>query len=488
MGLGKLGQSGLGVLTAGAVLLVIVLAGIFLITAPIPGGVNTNPTQLAHFSSYEELVTALQKAGNSGYGDYYSRGGVMPMFGEMATNTVSKATALDSSSQSSSTDYSKTNIQVEGVDEADIIKNDGKYIYAISNGKLNIVDAFPAENAKIISTIDLNGLTPTEMFISENSNKLVLFANGNGGYYSYYPTSAKMTNTVTSSRIMPWGGYNSTAVIIYNISDKSNPTIDKQIDFEGSYLNSRLIGKYAYFVINSYPTYTAYNELGESTDSNNIIPLMRVNGVQERIAMPTEIGIMPRVMPRSFITIASLNLENLDLAKETVLGSANNLYSSQNNLYLAEKIWEYSDYNGPIPIEAGMLVKSIYFPNIGTTQKTTISKFNLNNGKVTFTGQGVAPGSILNQFSMDEYNNNFRIATTVQNYNPINYESTTNNNVYVFNSDMNMVGAIEGIAPNETIYSARFMGDKGYLVTFKTVDPLFAVSYTHLTLPTIYSV
>ncbi len=229
------GQLGVGVIAAGAVLLVIVLAGLFLITAPNPGENISNPVQLAHFNSYDELFNALQKAQNSGYGEgYYARGGVMPMLNEVAKSGASDAATNTQGTNStiSSSTHSTTNVQVEGVDEADIIKNDGKYIYAISNGKLNIVDAFPAESAKIISTIDLNGATPNELFISSNSDKLIVFANSYGGYYPYYATDAAQSRIASKSMSMPWGGSQTSSVIVYNISDKSNPILEKQVDFE----------------------------------------------------------------------------------------------------------------------------------------------------------------------------------------------------------------------------------------------------------------
>jgi len=485
-------QGGIAVVTTGAVLIIAVIMGLFMLWTPqiIP----ENNVTLEKFSSYDALVKAFEN-GRNYYNDYSVRD---MMISPMAmTNAAVGGVMQKSSAESVASDYSKTNIQFEGVDEADIVKNDGKYIYAIAKGKLFIVDAYPAETAKIVSAIELGDrLTPQEMFISLDSKKLMVFASsGNyyGGYdYEYTTKTTTITSTTsstTSGMTMPyWENRSYVAVVTYDISDKSNPKLTNQTDFEGSYLNSRLIGDKAYFVINSYPEYGPYYQVNsgsaQANDGNSIIPLMRINGVEKRVAQATDIAIMPRVRVTNFVTIAALDIKTGEMTKETVAGSANNLYASENNIYLAEEYYEYADYNGPIPLEIGMMVKSIYMPQISTTEKTAVSKFHVENGKISFGGQGVAPGHILNQFSMDEYNGNFRIATTVGAVSRSG-ESQSKNNVYIFNKDMNMTGALEGLAPGEKIYSARFMGNKGYLVTFKKVDPLFVLDLSNPTDPKV---
>ncbi len=471
-------------------LLFMVVGGLLLYFAPKINEPTFNAQNLEKFSSYSDLVAYFEKANTSGYYNGYLTREMMDNVAlpTMATGEVQKSA---SDSGASATDFSSTNIQVEGVDEADIIKNDGKYIYAIAGGKLFIINAFPASDANIIATIDVNDVTPNEMFISSDSKELLLFSNKGysygGGYYSkmmirtgYYPS---------------YGG-SGTNVQLFDISDKENPIMVKEIEFEGSYLTSRLVGDNAYFVINSNPR-VYYTEARNSngTDENSMIPLMKIDGAEEQIASPTEIGIMPRVRPQSFVTIASINLKSEELTKETAVGSSQNLFASTSNIYLADNIWEYTqDTNSIVPLEVGLIVKSIYYPNWNTTQKTVINKFHFDDGKISFVGAGIVPGNILNQFSMDEYKDNFRIATTVENnsYEAVNMTNgatvTSNrstNNVYVLNSDMNLVGSLEGIAPDEKIYSVRFMGDKGYMVTFKYVDPLFVMDLSDATNPRI---
>ncbi|MFA6269533.1 MAG: beta-propeller domain-containing protein [archaeon] len=482
----KKGQVSFGVVAIIAILLVIV--GAIIISVP---KVNEPPIfnaqNLEKFSSYSDLVAYFEKANTST--GYYRGGmniGIAPMMNAAKGAVQETVSALDSGA--SATNYSTTNIQVAGVDEADIIKNDGKYIYAIAGGKLFIVDAYPAENTKIIATIDVNNLSPTEMFISSDSKELLLFSSKGYNYGSGYYGKRAMSSSYYPSY---YGG--GTSVKLYNISDKEVPVLVKEVEFEGSYLTSRLVGDNAYFVINSSPRiYYAQPMQSNGNDENSIIPVMKVNGVEEQIASPTEIGIMPRVRPQSFVTIASINLKSQELVKETAVGSAQNLFASTSNIYLADQIWEYStvDTNSIVPVEVGMLVKSIYFPNWNATEKTVVNKFHFADGKISFAGSGVVPGSILNQFSMDEYKDNFRIATTVESgYSEIGVGSVptnrSTNNVYILNSDMNLVGSLEGVAPDEKIYSVRFVGERGYMVTFKYVDPLFVLDLSDPTNPKI---
>jgi uncharacterized secreted protein with C-terminal beta-propeller domain len=106
-------------------------------------------------------------------------------------------------------------------------------------------------------------------------------------------------------------------------------------------------------------------------------------------------------------------------------------------------------------------------------ENTTIHKIQVNNGEISYISKVSVPGRILNQFSMDEHNNFFRIATTVGS----SWDQTnkSKNNIYILNENLEQISSIEGIAEGEQIYSSRFMGDKAYLVTFRNTDPLFTI-------------
>ena len=448
----------------GVTLLVIIVISTlsFLLTPPMA------VDNLQRFSSYNDLKASFESAQNQNrYGGGFP---FLEIFSVPMMTGATQETAVDSTNaKGGSDDFSITNIQVEGVDEADIVKTDGKYAYVISGNKAFIVDAYPSENMNIVSTISLEeNENPIELFITEN--KLLLFTNS--GYYNYYMYEDNSQNCLGGTGCIPEFGYGGfISAKTYNISDRANPVLENNVEIEGSYVSSRLIGNNAYYVVNAYPRYEPYwdgnNYVYDANDP--IIPLQRVNGVTSKIAEATEVGYIPGVPAQRFVTVAALNLENQELNKEVIAASGQSVYASQDNLYLAEQIW-----NRIVPMP---LLGTAFSSNWNNTEKTSIAKFNLDNGKVNFASEGTVPGRILNQFSMDEHKGNFRIATTVG-WNGYN-------NVYVLDKDMNLIGALEGLAPGESIYSSRFMGDKGYIVTFKKTDPLFVLDLSDPTNPTI---
>jgi uncharacterized secreted protein with C-terminal beta-propeller domain len=371
------------------------------------------------------------------------------------------ATGAESATNGGTVDYSTTNIQVEGVDEADIVKSDGKYIYNFSKNRLIITEAYPIENAAILSKTELQNVTPQEMFIA--GNKLLLF----GYSYEQYPEE----KAIASGEYYPYWRGNAVIARLYDISDRANPKVLKEIEFEGSYLTSRLIGENAYFVVNSWPR----NWVCEDGKEGCIIPLMVEDGVEKKVAEATEIGYIPPMPASSFVTIASLNLETEEMQKETIAGSAENVYASMNSIYLAGISW--------LPPETpivGVVERII----TGDREKTVINKFGLTEGKIGYVGQGEVPGHVLNQFSMDEFEGNFRIATTVGEVWGSG-EAQSKNNLYVLGPEMDVIGKLENLAPGEKIYSARFMGKRAYMVTFKKVDPLFVIDVSDPTNPKV---
>ena len=402
--------------------------------------------EIPRFESYEAMVAALEESGGR-------NGGIME---DMVTGFPAP---MAQKSLESGGDYSTTNIQVAGVDEADIVKSDGKYIYALSGNKLIITKAYPIETSEIMSNKELE-ITPVEMFV--RNDKLLVF----GSRYEEYDEGH------FSQMEMPYYRSNNfTVAELYDISDKTNPVLEKTMEFEGNYLTSRMIEENAYFVVNSWPRYWVM----EGNENGNIIPIMRENGVEKRIAEATEIGYLPPMPASNFITIVSLNLETEENSYETIVGSAGNVFASQKNIYLAATAW--------LPPEGVPVIKDVERIIIGDEEKTVINKFGLASGQIGFLGQGQVPGHVLNQFSMDEFEGNFRIATTAGRVSRGGGQST--NNLYVLDGEMNLIGSLEDLAPGEKIYSARFMGKKAYMVTFRKIDPLFVIDVSDPTNPRV---
>jgi len=444
---------------------------------------------LNKFSSYEELKTFLETTSQGSYYPFDSRGGQLKSNDALAIPESQAATF----SEAASSDYSKTNIQVEGVDEADIVKTDGEYIYIVSGGNLTIVKAYPPEEAKVVSKITLDGGI-TGIFI--NGDKLAIFETDYGVYPLYEgevvsdssSSSEEVYETVTddepSSVPEPKNGSTSddeprvpeptepvvepkiiwepptTSIKVYDISDKENPVLTREFSIDGNYFSSRMIGDYVYVVATQYTTFIETDVFLPRVHSDNETEVIPADDIYYYNFSDTSY---------SFTTIVALNIQN-DAQEPThetiVIGGTSAIYVSQNNIYLT-----FPDY--PWQEDENM--------------KTTIQRIKIEQQTITFEASGEVPGQVLNQFSMDEHNGYFRIATTIYNYSWRTFaeEATSKNNVYVLDMNLNVVGKLEDLAPGEQIYSARFMGDRCYVVTFRNIDPLFVIDLSDPTAPTV---
>jgi len=392
--------------------------------------------KLKRFSSYDELESFIKTSLQNGpvlFGPYYRSRGfpVGPIFLEGAVKGSAAPVAPPSS------DYSTTNVQVEGVDEADIVKTDGEYIYVVSGYRLFIVKAYPPEEATVLSRMELNG-TVVGIFI--NGDKLVVFVDASGYPYEIVRTYIK----------------------VYNVSDREKPVLTRDVSLDGWYFDSRMIGDYAYAVIDQ-------SAIQPSSRQNNVtvvLPKIRSgNHVKEIHASEIYYSDTSDYL-YTFTTIVAINVQNDEeepTYKTILLGAASNLYVSLDNIYVAIPKWTVS--------EAGV-----------ESESTIIYRAHMDGREIEFEANGEVPGYVLNQFSMDEHEDYFRIATTTGQWSG---EEPSRNNVYILNMSLSIVGMLEDLAPGEKIYSARFMGDRCYLVTFRKVDPLFVVDLKDPRNPTV---
>ncbi|MCX7883922.1 MAG: beta-propeller domain-containing protein, partial [Caloramator sp.] len=206
-----------------------------------------------------------------------------------------------------------------------------------------------------------------------------------------------------------------------------------------------------------------------------IIPSYRDSAIENKFKNIelNKIKYFPEFIKPSFLNISGIDIKDYKKPVQisSYLGAGEEVYSSNNNLYIA--VSHYQDLKDK--------KESIIQYN---TENTMFYKFGFKDGKVVFISKAETPGTVLNQFSMDEYNGFFRVATTSGQI-WRDDENTSKSNVYVFDDMMNLKGKIEGIAPKERIYSVRFMGDRVYVVTFRTVDPLFVIDLKNPEKPTI---
>lgn len=348
---------------------------------------------------------------------------------------VSTDDAVLSSDQDTYTrDYSDTNVQVKGVQESDIVKTDGEYIYALSRNNIYIIKA-NGEDMEVMSKIhtagDIKNAMPYTRELYITRNRLIVI---------------KLQKYMSASS---WLYYYETEVDIYDITDKVNPELINSLGQSGHILSSRMIGDTLYLMTNYYI-------VGEPTeDPHSFVPYLMNNNIDGDIMIkPEDICIAPSPTSYRYLVVTGIDTQNPHehVSSKAVFSSGNNIYASLENLYVAAA-----------STKTGKL-------------STEILKFSLKDGVVDVTATGNVPGRILNQFSMDEHKGFFRIVTT----NDVN-------NLYVLDKDLNVVGSLEGLAKDESIYSVRFSGDVGYFVTFRQVDPLFAVNLEDPTKPKVLS-
>ncbi len=353
--------------------------------------------------------------------------------------------------------YSETNVQVEGIDEADIVKTDGKYIYQIRGDLVTISEAYPVNEMKVLQSVafDDNNFTPNELYVDKNH--LVVL----GTTYKSRPSNEKITYSELPNESSPTleptisvmpdiyipplrRDMSLSKIIIYDITDKSQIHYERDIEVEGNYISSRKVGNYVYYVTN------------KSIDFNNgdVRPLYKDSAEEQELKAIDygQIHYFPGYISPNFISVIALDLDGIGMQAqlETYLGYSDNIYMSDKSLYIAQS----PDYN-----------------------ETAVFKFSIDKDNIKYVNKGIVKGRILNQFSMDEFDDSFRIATT--NWN------NSSNNIFVLDDQMKIIGKLSGLAPNERIYSVRFMGTRLYLVTFEQTDPFFVIDLSDKTNPKV---
>jgi uncharacterized secreted protein with C-terminal beta-propeller domain len=342
-------------------------------------------------------------------------------------------------------DYSGTNVQVAGVDEADKVKTDGSYLYVARGTIVYIASAYPPSEAKLLSKINLKAQVG-DLYIA--GDKLVIFSQNNTTFN--VEPSTKMPSIMPPIPIKQ-----TTNIRVYDVSDREKPTLEREIKLEGNYVASRMIGNYVYIIA----------QKGAWLIEEKAQPPMIQDGSETYQIQPTDILYYRNSTEPyySYTTIMSINTQHLEVplqSENLLLGFSSTVYVSQKNLYITVSNWS----------------------------NTTIHKISLTSGMIKPVAEGMVPGWVLNQFSMDESDGYFRATTTTGRLWWGWRRGTTadqSSAVYILDQNMKTVGKLEGLAPKEDIYSARFMGDRCYIVTFKKIDPLFVIDLTNPTSPTI---
>lgn len=434
--------------------------------------------QFASAEEFENKLGELEKAQNQRDSSVMFEAPATTGLPSSSKNFPNALSAGGSESQ----DYSKTNVQVEGIDEADIVKTDGNYIYTATRNFITISKATPAKDAKLASKTELKNATPQEIFI--DGDNLMVFGRKNYPYKDTIPMGGNGSSSrIAMPEIYPYPYYRDVAFVnIYNISNREKPELKRNIEFDGIYLTSRKIGTDVYFVLNNYPMFYPLEKDGQETKSKceSAVPNYRegndlkADSPMASLVRCVDINYIEPIQTVQYASVIGISMSDYakDISKKVILGAGENVYASENYIYLAKTDYNYDYAAMDKPVSSDPSGAKLIKNN---NQETTgLFKFKIDKGDITFKNSGQVPGRILNQFSMDEFDGHLRIATTAGHVSR-NNEASSSNNIYILDSNLEKSGSIEDIAPGEQIYSARFMGKRGYLVTFKKVDPFFTL-------------
>lgn len=483
---------------------------------------------LESFSDCEELESALkisieEEAKTSilqAVEDVYYWGGGMWLEddAEMAMDTGSSSTPAPSTRQEG-VDYSGTNNQEQGVDEADFVKTDGYHIYFVDNGVLHIMDIPEFGEIEHASTTSIQG-SPVAMMLNEES--LVVIST---------VSSWNIDSQDPLSKAMGWGedwyGWRTstlTKFTVYDISNSSSPEVSRELYIEGYYMTAREVAgtvrtvTHTWMDIPGLQTWITYpEEYWDSGVDDDVRLNMREIAAQEAIDNNQEIieqlsleDMLPQVhervgsqiithhmdgddcsdfaapeesLNRGYTSIFTLDLisEELEFEADHIVGNWPLVYSSQDTLIITENAWDWWWFWG----------------NDNLDEATNIHTFDISQpGETAYAGSGRVDGTILDQFSISEHEGVVRVATTtgqwgrwwMTNPEPMeNHVITLSHATDPQSENVRLleIGRVDGIAYNETIWSARFVEDRAYIVTFENMDPLWTIDLSDPTNPTI---
>ncbi len=462
--------------------------------------------KLPKFKSYQEILDLLKKMGVSYSGAY--RGGVMldgvlVAPGEKAGNEAPTANA------SGQGGFSSTNTQVSGIDEGDIIKNDGKYLYIANQNKVSIMDVYPAAGMKKISEIivDKNEFVQ-ELYLKDDLLTIICSSYENNPVPTNptdtpsqsSETSGKSLSSTTADAKMVAPDYwylqkQLTVIKVYNVNNKELPSLTRTLKFDGNLISSREKDGKFYVITNR--NIQAFPE--KDVNADDILPAYSdtVKGKQEILIPAQNIEYCPENVSANYLLISCFDITTQEpVVVETVLGAGNSIYMSNTALYIMQPFYRYSIK--PMPAESTIVETSknsessasiastgtasvpVASVDVASVQEgTVIMKFMITASGVQFNRAGEVPGQIINQYSVDEYLKTFRIATTSWG------SDGSTNNIFTLSENLDILGKVTNLAPGERIYAVRFVEETGYVVTFRNMDPLFVIDLSNPSAPKV---
>lgn len=396
---------------------------------------------------YKEIKKCIKE-----YNKQMARDNNSMAIGMYESASSSDAASAESSNVSDTGAYSDTNLRENGVGEADIVKTDGKNIYTLCRSVVTITAIDNGSMEKLASIEQDAERYVEDIYVQDD--KLVLFG-----------TLGRQVGNSEDSEA--YDGYyeNNTYVQVYDISDPSNLKEIGNMEQSGGYNTSRIVDGYVYVLSQFHP----YEDNVTARDLWYIPEVQGKSIEAENIYMPQE----AEGNEYTIITAFSLDNPSEKTDSKAVFGYSDVCYVSENNIYITSNYYEDSDVS-----------------------RTLIRKISYTDGKLVGVAQTKIKGMLNDSFSIDEYEGNLRLVTTIDeiysndDIMPLNETADKTekavaenvkdavpgtNSLYVLNDKLEIIGSIHNLAKDETIYSARFMGDTGYFVTYRQVDPLFSV-------------
>lgn len=397
---------------------------------------------------------------------------------------------------------SDTNTQVDGVDEADFVETDGRYVYVSRNGVLSILDI----DSNLASQTALSGYVVGQFLAGD---RLTVISQSGGGWYG----------PMVRMAYGPWWDWNpQTTVTVFDISDRTAPVVAGQTVFDGSYRDARAVNGVVYVVtdrslkipeplytevragdqapwapyarygtqVESYRTYETWDayvaRVGDQITALSLPHAYSVDAEGNLVDLGVIAGGGQIVRPtaqddQSVMTVVSIDSLNAPAGSgfasgvAALVGSGGaTVYMTPDALYLATAQDHYSD--------------------IGSSTDTRIDRFSITGTEVDWQATGLVPGTLINQFAMDEQSGYLRVATHTwsSHWAGGTWATVNDSGVYVLDTVGNaleMVGSVTGLAPGEQLYAVRFLGDNAYLVTFLRTDPLFAIDLSDPAAPSV---
>ena len=421
--------------------------------------------------SYDAVRLSLMENYRSPWG-YYGGKGVISNSGEDMEIDPAAPEPTDGVNGNEGIEDTGTNVQVPGVDEADIVKTDGSYLYCLTQDALVIYRAAGADTEKVaeipVNTAqdELHGM-PTALLIGEDRAAAFIGCSSyglddDGAYY----------DTVL------------TRVMVFDITDRTAPTLLQSVSVDGYYQSARLLEGNIYLITTKFLWY-----IDEDVPSEQFIPALYCNGVKTMLA-PEEIWICPNPASTAFTAVTSLSLRSGEVVdKLAFTDNTDTVYMDREGIYLARPVTA-SGESAPYTEDQYTVVERQW------VTRTEIKRIRVADGKLTLDGTAEVEGAPLNQFCMDVREGKLRIATTAssetykvytdEKHGWENYEHLSGGSesrITVLDEDLHQIGLLTGLGEDERIYAVRYVGALAYVVTFRETDPVFTVDLSDPTAP-----